>query len=264
MRAQAVAVRGDQHRAAGPQVGDDAGLPVGQHPGDDVLEALGAGHLVAEVGVPRVADLGELVVVVQRRRGHVEAAAPEHELLLAVLRERLLLVLALEGAVVPLVEPPGAAHRDPVPVGRVEGEVGRGDGPALAARCARRRAAARPRGSAARRRTASARPFSVRSTSTQPVKRFLAFHSLSPWRSRTRVIVGSWHVTPCSSAVSDGSLGHRADGSAVEALVDAGVGDDRHLHRHPLAGVEAERRAETKFAGGEVAADRDAARRRRG
>ena len=36
-------------------------------------------------------------------------------------------------------------------------------------------------------RTASARPFSVSATSTQPVKRFLAFHSLSPWRSRTSV-----------------------------------------------------------------------------
>ena len=37
--------------------------------------------------------------------------------------ERLLLVLALERAVVALVEPPRPAHRDPVPVGRVEGEV---------------------------------------------------------------------------------------------------------------------------------------------
>src|SRR3954449_13543656 len=34
-------------------------------------------------------------------------------------------------------------------------------------------------------RTASARPFSLRSTSTQPVNRFLAFHSLSPCLSST-------------------------------------------------------------------------------
>src|SRR5664280_3393422 len=36
-------------------------------------------------------------------------------------------------------------------------------------------------------RTASARPLSVRSTSTQPVKRFLAFHWLSPCRRRMSV-----------------------------------------------------------------------------
>src|SRR5829696_822498 len=35
-------------------------------------------------------------------------------------------------------------------------------------------------------RSASARPFSVRSTSTHPVNRFFAFQSLSPWRNRTR------------------------------------------------------------------------------
>ena len=36
-------------------------------------------------------------------------------------------------------------------------------------------------------RVASASPFAVRFTSTQPVNRFSAFHSLSPWRSRIRV-----------------------------------------------------------------------------
>ena len=82
------------------------------------------GMLGAEVGVARVAGLRVLVVVVDRRRRDVVGAAPEHELLLAVLLEGLLLVLALQRAVVPLVEPPGAAHRDPVPVGRVEREVG--------------------------------------------------------------------------------------------------------------------------------------------
>src|ERR1051325_6028819 len=33
-------------------------------------------------------------------------------------------------------------------------------------------------------RTASFSPFSLRLTSTQPVNRFFAFHSLSPWRRR--------------------------------------------------------------------------------
>ena len=35
--------------------------------------------------------------------------------------------------------------------------------------------------------TASVSPFSVRATSTQPVNRFFAFQSLSPWRSSTSV-----------------------------------------------------------------------------
>ena len=35
----------------------------------------------------------------------------------------------------------------------------------------------------------SARPLSVRVTSTQPVNRFFWFHSLSPWRSRMRLCV---------------------------------------------------------------------------
>ena len=48
---------------SGAQVGGDVGVPVGQHPLDDVLEALGARQVGAEVGVPRVAGLGELVVV---------------------------------------------------------------------------------------------------------------------------------------------------------------------------------------------------------
>ena len=125
--AQAVAVGGDEHGVPGAEVGDDVALPVGEQAGDDVLEALGAGQLVAEVGVLRQPGLRELVVVGQRRRRDVEGAAPEHELLLAVLLERLLLVLALQGAVVALVEAPRAAHRDPVPVGGVEGQRGGGD-----------------------------------------------------------------------------------------------------------------------------------------
>src|SRR5262249_29533016 len=43
--------------------------------------------------------------------------------------EGLLLVLALQCAVVALVEPPRAAHRDPVPVGDVQRDLSRADGP---------------------------------------------------------------------------------------------------------------------------------------
>src|SRR5688572_25629523 len=38
---------------------------------------------------------------------------------------------------------------------------------------------------------ASSLPFSERSTSFQPVKRFSLFHSLSPWRIKTSLCMGS-------------------------------------------------------------------------
>ena len=61
-------------------------------------------------------------------------------------------------------------------------------------------------------RTASSRPFSVSATSTQPVNRFLAFHSLSPWRSRMSVWV---MVTP--RARRRGRLTRRATDEADAA-----------------------------------------------
>ena len=127
-RAQRVAVRRHADGLARAQVGHDGVVPVGEHPVHDVGQALGARlDLVGQVGVAGVADLAPLAGVVERRRRGVVGAAPEHELLLAELRQGGLLVLALQRAVVPLVEPPRAPHRDPVPVARVEGEVRRGD-----------------------------------------------------------------------------------------------------------------------------------------
>ena len=145
------------------------------------------GTVVAEVGVARVAGLAELVVVVERRRRGVVGAAPEHELLLAVLLEGLRLVLALQGAVVPLVQPPVRRTGIQCRSRLVEGEVGRRD------RAAQQRGVHDVRqqpgvASAARRRGRPRRgPWSDRSTSTQPVNRFFAFQSLSPWRSSTSV-----------------------------------------------------------------------------
>ena len=46
------------------QVGHDPGVPVGQEPLDHVLEALGARHVRAELGVLRQTGLGELGVIV--------------------------------------------------------------------------------------------------------------------------------------------------------------------------------------------------------
>ena len=86
--------------------------------------------LAVDADVARIVDLAELVVVVERRRRHVERPAPQHELLLAELGEGLRLVLALQRAVVALVEAPRALDGDPQPVGGVEGDVRRLDGTA--------------------------------------------------------------------------------------------------------------------------------------
>ena len=87
-----------------------------------------ARHL--DAGVARVAGLVVLAAELDRRRRGVERAAPQHELLVAVLVPGRSLVETLQRAVVPLVEPPVAPHRDPVPVRCVERQVGRGDGAA--------------------------------------------------------------------------------------------------------------------------------------
>src|SRR5690606_14425710 len=73
--------------------------------------------------------LGVLVVVGDGRRGRVVGAPPEHELLVAELLAGLGLVLALERAVVALVEPPGALDRQPEQAGLAQREVGGLDGP---------------------------------------------------------------------------------------------------------------------------------------
>src|SRR5207302_9022153 len=67
--------------------------------------------------------LRELGAVLQRGRRGVVGATPQHELLLAELGERLGLVLALQRAVVALVQPPAAVHRDPVAVAGLQGDL---------------------------------------------------------------------------------------------------------------------------------------------
>jgi hypothetical protein len=104
--AQRVAVGGDENRLAGLEVGDDRVVPVRQLAVDHELQRLGAGHLAVDVGVSHIADLAELALIVEQGRRHVERATPQLELLGAELLEGLRLVLALQGAVVTLVEAP--------------------------------------------------------------------------------------------------------------------------------------------------------------
>ncbi len=83
----------------------------------------------------------------------------------------------------PLVQTPGAANGDPVAVGGLQRELGGADR-ALLERGVHDVGGSRPASfSSSPPRTASS-PFSLRSTSTHPVNRFFAFHSLSPWRRR--------------------------------------------------------------------------------
>ncbi len=110
---------GDQDGLTRLQVGDDRVVPVRQHPLEDVLQALRSRQqLWGQSRVARVADLRELVVIGEGRRRCVVRTPPQHELLLAELVQCLFLVLALQRAVVPLVETPGTADRDPLTVAR--------------------------------------------------------------------------------------------------------------------------------------------------
>jgi len=129
--AEAVAMGADEDAAAGAEVGDDGVVPVGEHAGDDVLEALGRGEEVGREGGVAAVEAGvALIAGVERGRGDIVAAAPGEDLLGAVPLAGLLLVEALECAVVALVQAPVAADGDPVLVHDIEGDVDGLDGAA--------------------------------------------------------------------------------------------------------------------------------------
>src|SRR5690625_70477 len=65
-----------------------------------------------------------LIVWLDRRRRNVIGATPRHELFLAELLERLLLVLALERTVMTLIEPPRPSDRNPQSVGEIQCDLG--------------------------------------------------------------------------------------------------------------------------------------------
>ena len=66
-----------------------------------------------EHGIFRIITGVARVIGVERRRRHIEAAAPELHLLLPVFRGGLAFIESLERAVVPLVKTPAAHDRDP-------------------------------------------------------------------------------------------------------------------------------------------------------
>ncbi len=122
---------GQENHSADLQVRHYRLVPIRQEPHQDVPQALGSRpQLGGQMCITRVPRLREFVVVRQRWRRLIVGAAPELKLLFSVLGQRLRFVLALQGAVVTFVEPPGAADWDPVPIADIERDVAGLDGPA--------------------------------------------------------------------------------------------------------------------------------------
>eukprot|EP00966_Prymnesium_polylepis_P022147 509418-Prymnesium_polylepis.3 len=103
--ADRVAVRRDEHRVAVAQRRRDLLVPERQAALDGILEALARRkHRRVDVRVHRVGARVVLRALLDRRRRDVVRAAPLHHPIGPVRRDRLLLVLALQRAVVALVE----------------------------------------------------------------------------------------------------------------------------------------------------------------
>ena len=187
-RAQRVAVRGDEHQAAEAQVRAPARRTSTAASGARRRLRHSVRGTMSEQA-PRSAGRRPATTRSSSGSGGGGSSYDRRQRMncsVAELRPRRRLVLALQRAVVPLVQPPGPAHRDPGPVGGVQRQLGGPDGAALQ----RGVHDVRQQPGLAQQLAAAARlgsPFSVRPTSTQPVKRFFAFHSLSPCRSSTRV-----------------------------------------------------------------------------
>jgi len=128
--AQAVAVRGDDHTLARAHLWGDRLVPVGEHTGHRILEALGGGNLPRlQIRVAAIKAGVTRVVIVQRWGRHVVGSPPDVHLLFAVARRGLCLVEPLQGAVVALVQAPGAVDRYPHQVHLVHDNPQRPDRP---------------------------------------------------------------------------------------------------------------------------------------
>ena len=120
---------GHQHHVSGMKVRRNGLFPVGQHPVDHVGQALGQGWVY--VGVPGVVVGVERVVGRYGWRWCGVAPAPGLELFASVLLPGGGLVQPGQVAVVPFVQSPVAAYRDPGTTEGLEGQVRRVYGPDL-------------------------------------------------------------------------------------------------------------------------------------
>ena len=117
---------GDQNGLTSLQFRLDVGLEVRLNALDHVGKAFGFRNRIA--GVARIIILRILVVRIDLRRRSGVGTAPQHELLVTVLLTDLSLVLALQSAVVTLVQTPAALDRNPQAIGLVQRHVGGIDG----------------------------------------------------------------------------------------------------------------------------------------
>ena len=117
---EGVAVGGNDDVLAGLEVGGNLVLPVGEDTVEGGGEGLGEVLVEGVAGVPGVVGGVVLGGGVDSGRGDVVRTTPDEDLVLAVLVDGLLLVEALEGTVVTLVELPGLVGGDPHEVGLLE------------------------------------------------------------------------------------------------------------------------------------------------
>ena len=96
-------------------------VPKRHDPVHRVFEALAQWHLVGfQAGVTGIAAFAARISRIQRWRRRVVAAPPGQHLGFAILPGHVGLVESLQGAVMPLVEPPAVHHRQPSAVHLVE------------------------------------------------------------------------------------------------------------------------------------------------
>mmetsp|Transcript_7985 Transcript_7985/g.18517 ORF Transcript_7985/g.18517 Transcript_7985/m.18517 type:complete len:244 (-) Transcript_7985:66-797(-) len=110
---EGVAVGSDQNLLAALDGRHASSGPPGKEAVDRVFQALGGRHILAEILVAGVLGRPKLVVLLHQGGGNVVGAPPHVDLVCAVLLHSLLLVEALEAAVVALVEAPGLLDGDP-------------------------------------------------------------------------------------------------------------------------------------------------------
>ncbi|EJX02657.1 hypothetical protein EVA_09236 [gut metagenome] len=124
--AQAIAVGNHYDAVHLLELREDGALPVGHHTVDGVLQALCLREIVLRNEcVARVGQCASDAVGGQLVGSHVEAAAPQQHLLVAILGGSLSLVQTLEHTVVLLVQAPALLHGNPVLVHYVEHVVQR-------------------------------------------------------------------------------------------------------------------------------------------
>ena len=126
---EAIAVGGNQRRTALHQQRLNALLPIGEHPGHGIFQALGQRQMpMGYLGISRVVAGKAFVGFLERGRTDRIAAASDVELLCANLALHLIPLAPLQRAVMALVEPPTALNGKPGQSQPVQHDLERFDG----------------------------------------------------------------------------------------------------------------------------------------